>query len=97
MRMVGIFAGLATICLVLSFWVIWLLLGVAFFVSFSGYFGYARFRLSRRGGNVQARVRELVLAHLKWDGTGRAIDIGCGNVPLTVKLAGMFPDTSHGY
>jgi len=85
------------------------------------YFTYARRLLAANGGGVQARVQQLVLDHLDWDGcragvlvapsgaaldtggdlavphsrTGGqpagALDIGCGNGPLTVALARRFP------
>ena len=59
----------------------------------AAYFGYARHLLG--GGAaaaVQARVQGLVLERLRWDGQGRdgpgrALDIGCGNGPLTIALA----------
>jgi SAM-dependent methyltransferase len=75
-----IFSGLA-------FWV-WLLLILAgFFFLVSAYSAYARYRFSPRGGNVQEQIRELVLAHLDWNGEGQALDIGCGSAALTVNLA----------
>ena len=55
------------------------------------YFAYARRLLAAGGGELQARVQELVLEHLDWDGDGAALDIGCGNGPLTVALAERFP------
>jgi ubiquinone/menaquinone biosynthesis C-methylase UbiE len=36
---------------------------------------------------VQDQVIELVLANLDWSGEGKALDIGCGNGALTIKLA----------
>jgi SAM-dependent methyltransferase len=57
-----------------------------FFVCFF-YFVYARYRFSPGGGNLQARIRGLVLDYLRWDGTGEALDIGCGNGPLAIEAA----------
>lgn len=51
------------------------------------YFAYARHLFSPRGGNVQDQILDLVMSHLDWNGEGRALDIGCGNAPLTIKLA----------
>jgi SAM-dependent methyltransferase len=71
----------------LSF-IFWPLIFVAvFFLLICAYFAYARNRFSTAGGNVQSQVQALVLAHLDWDGSGKALDIGCGNGPLTIALA----------
>lgn len=59
----------------------------AFFVIVFAYFAYSYYRFSLAGGDMQTRIRSLVLDHLKWDGEGRVIDIGCGNAALSVKLA----------
>jgi ubiquinone/menaquinone biosynthesis C-methylase UbiE len=63
----------------------------ALVLSLCAYLAYARRKLSQRGGNVQARIRQLVLDHLDWDGKGLALDIGCGNAPLTIAVAKRFP------
>jgi SAM-dependent methyltransferase len=56
------------------------------------YFVYARHAFSPRGGNIQAQLWEVVLDRLDWDGKGKALDIGCGNGPLTIALARRHPD-----
>lgn len=61
------------------------LFGLLFLVSL--YFAYARYLFSLRGGNVQDKIYEILLSSLNWNGTGQALDIGCGNAPLTIKLA----------
>ena len=75
-----VFLGLA------FFFSILIIIAILFFLI-SAYFAYARYLFSPRGGNIQFRVRELLLENLDWDGEGQVIDIGCGNAPLTIRLA----------
>jgi SAM-dependent methyltransferase len=79
------------IMVVLALFILFLWIGVAFFFGGFAYFAYARHKFSPRGGDVQAKIRELVLDNLEWDGDGQAIDIGCGNAPLTILLAQKYP------
>jgi SAM-dependent methyltransferase len=68
------------------------LLGLAVVAGLvAAYFAYARRLLAAGDGAVQARVQGLVLERLTWDGRGRALDIGCGNGPLSIALAERFP------
>jgi SAM-dependent methyltransferase len=67
------------------------IIGAILFLLVTAYFSYARWMFSPRGGNVQAQIEQLVLAHLEWDGQGEALDIGCGNAPLAIALAKQFP------
>jgi len=77
--------GLVFLGLALLFWV--LVIPAVLFLLVSLYFAYARYQFSPNGGNVQDPLWELVLAHLGWNGEGQALDIGCGNGALTIKLA----------
>lgn len=67
-----------------------LIISALFFLPFV-YFAYARYRFSPAGGNIQARIQGLVLSYLEWDGEGKAVDIGCGNAPLTIGIAKKYP------
>ncbi len=73
-------------------WLLGVALAAALLVALVAvYFAFARRLLAVGNGAVQARVQGLVLNHLRWDGQGQALDIGCGNGPLTVALARRFP------
>ena len=60
---------------------------IVFFVLVAAFLFYVRFKLSPKAGNVQESIWNLVIEHLDWDGEGRALDIGCGNGALAIKLA----------
>ena len=81
-----IFMGLA---IILPF----LLVVAALFLFVSLYFAYARYLFSPQGGNVQDRVRGLVLSNLDWNGEGQILDIGCGSASLTIALAKKYKGT----
>ena len=83
------FAGFVFSGLALVFWV--LAVPAVLFFMVAAYFLYARCQFSLQGGNVQDRVWTLVLSNLDWNGEGKALDIGCGNGALTIKLAQKHP------
>jgi ubiquinone/menaquinone biosynthesis C-methylase UbiE len=78
-------AGLLFLGVALMFPILIIIAVFCFLVSI--YFAYARYQFSPRGGDVQEKIWELVLSNLDWNGEGQALDIGCGNAPLTIKLA----------
>jgi len=77
---------------VMSFALTALVLVAVVFLLVAFYFAYARYRFSPTGGDVQTQIQELVLQHLDWNGKGKVLDIGCGNGPLTIKLAQKYAD-----
>ena len=84
--------GLILLAASILFWPMMILAVLFFLVTL--YFVYARYLFSPRGGNVQGRIWDLVLDRLEWNGEGRALDIGCGNAALTIKLAQKYPQAS---
>jgi SAM-dependent methyltransferase len=79
------FLGFVFLGLGLMFWV--LIFPAVPFLLLLAYFLYARHEFSSQGGNLQERIWTLLLADSDWNGEGKAVDIGCGNGALTIKLA----------
>jgi SAM-dependent methyltransferase len=90
-KLVYIPAILAIVFMGFSLWWRPLLLGAFLCILASGYLIYARRQFSPEGGNLQARLRDLVFAHLAWNGDGKLLDIGCGNGALAVEAARRYP------
>jgi len=56
------------------------------------YLLYARRQFSSGGANLQARMRNLLLTHLAWNGKGQVLDIGCGNGAVAIDAARRYPE-----
>lgn len=65
-----------------------------FFLACIVYFVTAKNLFSYDGGRVQGKILEMFLSHVKWDGRGRALDIGCGSGALAILLAKEYPDAA---
>jgi len=79
-----LFVGLSFVLPVL------IIIGILFLLI-TLYFTYAFYLFSSRGGNIQRKIQEMLLSHLDWNGEGKAIDIGCGNAPLSIMLSKKYP------
>ena len=88
-----IYAPLVIALLFLASSLMWslLLVPAVFFLLIAVFLFYVRFKLSPRAGNVQESIWNVVIEHLEWSGEGEALDIGCGNGALTIKLAQKYP------
>jgi SAM-dependent methyltransferase len=91
-KLIYIPAVMALLFLGFSILVPVVIIGAAIFCVPCVYFAYARYRFSPRGGHIQIRIQDLVLEYLEWDGEGKALDIGCGNAPLAIRIAKKYPN-----
>jgi SAM-dependent methyltransferase len=86
-RLIIVPAAMIIICMALLFASGFFLIGVVIFAVLLAYFAFAYNRFSPTGGDLQTKILDLILKRIDWDGTGRAIDIGCGNGALGIKVA----------
>jgi SAM-dependent methyltransferase len=89
-RLVYTFGVLGVVFLALAF-LFWVsVIPALLSMGVAAYFAYARYLFSPKGGNVQNQIWDTVAANLDWNGEGKALDIGCGNGALTIRLASKF-------
>jgi SAM-dependent methyltransferase len=83
---------ISALFLALSFiWPVWAIVS-ALSLLIGAYFAYAHRAFSPGGGDIQSKIWDLVPDRLNWSGEGTALDIGCGNGPLTIALAKRYPN-----
>jgi len=80
--------GLVLLATTFPFW--FLAIPSLIFFAVAAYFAYARYLFSPKGKNVQNQIWDMAVSSLDWNGEGKALDIGCGNGALTIKLAKKF-------
>ncbi len=91
-RLIYVFGILGLVFLAATYLLWFTVIPAMIFLAVALYFAYARYLFSPRGGNVQDKIWETAITNLDWDGKGKAVDIGCGNGALTIKLASKFAD-----
>jgi SAM-dependent methyltransferase len=90
-RLIYLPAVMTVICLGLSLLAPVFLSAAVLFLVLLIYFAFVYYKFSPKGGDVQSRIRELVIERVDWDGEGRAIEIGCGNGALAISMAKKYP------
>ena len=91
-RFIYLFSVLTVVFLLLSFLFWFSIIPALLCIVVALYFVYARYLFSAKGGDIQNQIWKLPISNLYWNGKGQALDIGCGNGPLTIKLAQAFPE-----
>ncbi|MGE4453296.1 MAG: class I SAM-dependent methyltransferase [Sphaerochaeta sp.] len=72
----------------------WIMIFPFLFLLMMLYFIYARYLFSPAGKNMQGELQSMLLEEVVWDGRGKALDIGCGNGALAIRLAKKYPEAS---
>jgi SAM-dependent methyltransferase len=90
-RLLFVFGIPMLLLVALSFFSVLLIVPAVILAACFVYFAYARYEFWSKGADIQSKVQELVLKNLQWDGTGRVLDIGCGDGALAIATAKAYP------
>lgn len=98
MRMCGIvmavlLAALAAAVFVVQNYAVSVVVGIfcVIILAFTLYMWRCRNIFDFERGGLMGEVHEYLVKHLKWDGKGNLLDIGCGAGALTIRCARRFP------
>ncbi len=53
----------------------------------------AYYVFSPRGKNLQNQIHDALIDNFSWDGNGTCLEIGCGNAPVSIRIAKKFPQS----
>jgi SAM-dependent methyltransferase len=88
-------AGLAgSVLSALSPWFSLLLIPFAVFGYIASILALTVYRLAPRGGDLQRRIHDLIVANADLPAAGTALDVGCGSGSLVIKLAQASPGST---
>ena len=94
------FAALSGVCLagsalsLLSPWFLLFLVPFALFGYIAMILALTVYRFAARGGDLQRRIHDLIVAKAEVPAASRALDVGCGSGSLVVKLARASADST---
>ncbi|MBR1584558.1 MAG: class I SAM-dependent methyltransferase [Clostridia bacterium] len=98
--MFGAGIALAAALTILSFFVFHLpVLGIVFGVilvalaAITCWFAWIRKQYSFTGGGMMAKVHQVLLSHLDFDGKGTLLEVGCGSGALTIRSLLTWPES----
>lgn len=57
------------------------------------YFLRARWLFAAEGGDIQNKILDELTNRITWNGTGEALDIGCGSGALSIRIAKKYPSS----
>jgi SAM-dependent methyltransferase len=91
-RLIYVFIVLTVLSAIPAYWFWPLAILAVFFLLIAANFAYARYLFSPNGKNVQHQIWDAAISNLAWDGNDKALDIGCGNGALSIKVAKKVPN-----
>lgn len=85
---------LTILCVVLHFNIPAIILGVLliFLCVFTWYMKKCKDIFDFNKGGFMGKVHQYLVDHMKWDGNGTILDIGCGAGALTIRCAKTYPN-----